>query len=382
MGGGLSGCTAARVLAEEGHRVIIVEKTNTLGGLAMSRCREGYIYEPYGNHAFHTSYNDVWEFVNRFTDFSDYKHQKGILLFGNQCFRYPLFWEDIVKNFPPNISSRVQEEYMSRSRKKVNPINYRSFKKCVEDMIGPTLYKLIIHNYTLHQWGINPEYLSPDWAPKRIEVRVEKNKVEDKYLFRDKFQGMPKRGYTEMCFNMVNHGNIVVEFCRKLSFRDKTFNCDLILCSAPIDTFLYKKTMLPYRGAKFIFNFHGIGIPWENSEMGTINFSQGPILRKMNFGVIHKSDPKKAPRAIQLPSSRGKFYAVQTKKSTADHRIIVREALRKGIVPFGRLGAFKYLNMDEAIKTSMELAKNIELFVASYILDDKVKFWNQIFGEK
>ena len=230
-------------------------------------------------------------------------------------------------------------------------------------MIGPTLYKLTIENYTRGQWGCDPEELLPDWAPKRIEIRDD---VDDR-LFRDEYQGVPKLGYTFLCNRMIVHDNIAVNLGVKIDravARDLMDNFEIVLCSAPIDEIIYDHSELPYRGANFLFDFDlDFKIKWEDDKYGTINYNtHGPnnALRKIHFGVIYDQlhsygSDYYGPIALQLPSSEGKFYPVLTEQSVAKFGFVLGDCCGKNIIPFGRLGSFKYLNMDEAIHTSMQI---------------------------
>ncbi|KKL74890.1 hypothetical protein LCGC14_2060350, partial [marine sediment metagenome] len=202
VGAGLSGCTAAHKLAMAGHKVFIYDDQQVLGGLARTAttkyCK---IYEPFGNHSFHTKKKSIWDWINSFVDFRIYEHRKGIMLFNDIIYPYPLHTEDIQNKFPIRIATKIYHELKNVTHKKG-----RNFRECVVDMIGPTLYSLTVENYTRSQWGCDPEMLLPDWAPKRIEIRDD----DDDRLFRDEYQGVPKLGYTFLCSRITAHKNINV----------------------------------------------------------------------------------------------------------------------------------------------------------------------------
>lgn len=351
IGAGLSGCTVAHILAGVGNDIHIFDNQKRPGGLARTATTtHGRIYEPFGNHSFHTKNKFIWNWVNNFVDFRHYEHRKGIMLFNGNVYRYPLHLTDIQSKFPVKISNKISYELSN-----VNFARGQNFKECVINMIGPTLYELTVENYTRGQWGCEPEELLPNWAPKRIEIRGD----GDDRLFRDEYQGVPKLGYSYMCSQIIKHTNITYTSSYHISApmaRKLMDDFDIVLCSGPIDEIIGGNIELPYRGAGFIFDFDiKKEIKWEDEKYGTINFNTGDPLRKINFGVIHDQYPL-GPVAVQIPSPEGKFYPVITNMALGNFDRLLDICCRWNFIPFGRLGGFKYLNMDEAIHTAMEVA--------------------------
>lgn len=374
IGGGLSGCTAARVLAELGNRVHIYEADSLIGGMCQTyHTPDGRIYERYGSKVFHTKIKAVWDFVNRFASFNDYVHRKAIII-GSDCYKFPLSRDTIDRKFPARLRSQILAEL--HQSKKINHIRKTNFEEAVIDMIGPTLYNLIIYNYTKNQWGVEPKELEASWAPKRIEIRED----FDDRLFRDQYQGLPIHGYTIMCRRMIDHPNINLStnFCidaHKIDSICKSY--DLVMSSAPLDEIIDYR-ILPYRGAQFLFDFDlNQRIQWELLDCGTINFSRGAALRKINYGIMHQMSS--GPIAIQVGEGVGRYYPVHTKKGLEAFSDLLDEVCRTNIIPIGRLGSFRYLDMDQAIFTAMKISTWANGWLA-HEPGVRRQLWLKIFG--
>lgn len=360
IGAGLSGCTAARILAENNNDVDLYEKGTVIGGLVRTgNTTHGRIFDMFGGHTFHTKDKFVWNWVNKFAEFRDYTHRKGIILF-KKVFRYPLQVEEIQNKFPLIVSNDIFYELKSITNIKNNLIaeglaieKGKNFKEHVINMIGPTLYKLTVENYTRQQWGREPEELPFDLVPGRIEIR---DNYDDR-LFCNEFQGVPKLGYTNLCINIIKNKKIrlINNFSTSVfvfQFLSRVY--DMVLCSAPVDEVLHGQSTLKYRGATFNFDFDlNCASRWEDERYGTINFSEGPALRKINFGVIYDQD---GPIVTQFPSKERKYYPINVAKYNDRFNSILNDCCDINLIPFGRLGSFRYLNMDTAILTAMEVA--------------------------
>lgn len=349
VGSGFTGCVLARLLKDRGHFVVIKEKASHLGGLCFStKTSDGLIYEPYGGHIFHTKKDSVKDFVTRFADFNSYVHKKGIVIQG-KLWPFPISMETIRK-LPK--SSQILKELDARPKE----LNKTNFETCMISLFGKTLYRLFIYNYTRKMWNKKPSSLSAEWAPKRIVLR-EKNTD----LFLGEWQGAPVYGYTKMFEKMTS--GIPVEFNREvLSFDfDKEF--DLMIFTGRIDAyFKYCFGNLPYRSLEFSYPKNE---KWENHSYGTINLPEHPkYVRKTNFGVIHqqKKDWIQFQKPIGVSRTNVPMYPVITTFSKARFNQYLRLCCKTSVVPAGRLGLFKYLNMDDAVALALEIVDIIELW--------------------
>lgn len=192
VGSGLAGSTAARILAEAGYKVLVIERLKYVAGHCHDqKDTNNIIIHTYGPHIFHTNNKKVWDFVNRFTEFHYYQHRVLSYVEG-KFMPFPINRDTVAQIFGIELATYEVEEFL---RKEVKKSKYndppKNFKDVVVSQVGERLYELFFKNYTIKQWGRDPEELFPDVA-KRIPVRTNR---DDRY-FSDKYQDIPKEGYT------------------------------------------------------------------------------------------------------------------------------------------------------------------------------------------
>lgn len=357
VGAGITGCTVARSLGDKGHDIEIFEKRNTIGGLCETIISpNGIYYEPYGARTFHTKFHMVKEFVTKFAEFNSYIHRKGTIV------------EGTLRPFPislKTINEMPQREQILRELKNRPRVNdEKNFETCMISLLGPTLYRLFIYKYTKKMWGINPKDLSAEWAPKRLELRDDSSN----HLFLGQWQGLPIGGYTTFLEKMVE--NIPTQFgegISSLNLAELSSRYDVIVYSGQIDEicdFCHGK--LPYRSLHFEYRENE---PWENDTFGTINLPEDPLyIRKANFKILHQQVTDDSWIQYQQPIDPDKthvpMYPVNTPQSEARFQLYLRSLIKNHprLIPTGRLGLFKYLDMDKAVKLSLEIVPTVELW--------------------
>lgn len=342
VGTGMSGCTIARLLADGGHNVSIIEKETCVGGLCITRVTDdGHKYEPFGARTFHTKHDAVRDFVLRFDEFNGYVHRKGMILNG-RLFAFPITPEGI-KGLPE--AARIFKELQERPEQ----LDSTNFETACVSIFGPTLYKYFIYNYTSKMWGCEPRELTAEWAPSRLQLGDNANNQ----CFLDQWQGLPCKGYSFLLERMIER--------IPLQLNTRIFDpadYDVVISSAPIDELLeFKFGRLQYRSLAF---YYARGDAWERDDYGTINLSQHPeYIRKCNFAVLHMSSRQNAVIQYQKPlwhnGTHPPMYPVNNQKNIQLFDRYLREITRINICPLGRLGLFKYLDMDKAVLHSFDM---------------------------
>ena len=125
IGAGLAGCSCARLLADKGHQIILIEKFNSIGGICFDYLAEDnscYIHK-FGPHIFHTFNKDIWNFVNRFFDFNEYIH-KGISLYNNKLYSFPVNFNTIFQIFNKRVYSKHEADLLIHDIHYNNPQNF------------------------------------------------------------------------------------------------------------------------------------------------------------------------------------------------------------------------------------------------------------------
>lgn len=350
IGAGLTGCTIGRLLQDNGHQIHIIEKNNHVGGLCITKLHDcGIKYEPFGARTFHTRSERVKNFITQFDDFNGYTHRKGMLLNG-EFFPFPIT-RQAVASLPD--STQIFQELEARTGK----IDTTNFETATISIFGPTLYRYFIENYSKKMWGMEPRRLSAEWAPKRLELR---DNVDDR-CFKDEWQGLPVHGYSYLLEKMAEGLDI--------SFEETKFDpyeYDLVISSAPIDkTFDECFGKLQYRSMAFEYR---LDESWERENCGTMNLPQHErYIRKCNFKILHKMETPRSLIQYQIPKAVDEhnppMYPVNTSSNNERFERYLRKAVTTNILPGGRLGFCKYLDMDKAVNLAFKTATLAENYL-------------------
>jgi UDP-galactopyranose mutase len=351
IGSGLSGISIARLLKDKGHDVSLIEKKNRIGGLCITDINEdGLMYEPFGARTFHSNNQKVISFVKRFDNFNGYTHRKGMILNG-KLFPFPIT-KETINDFEDK--DKIFEELKNRPKQ----VDNTNFETACISIFGKTLYNYFIRNYTEKMWGIDPKELTAEWAPKRLELRED----DKEGLFKNQWQGLPKKGYSAWLEKMIEGIDV------KLNTTEFTADdYDVVVSTKPIDEiWSYWFGKLQYRSLKFDYKKDEL---WENDNYGTINLPQHKkYIRKCNFKVLHKQESEHNLIQYQESIESSDIHVPMYPVSTKDNELLFNRYLKgtckmKNMCPLGRLGLFKYLDMDKAIEVSMGMVDIIENYL-------------------
>ena len=158
VGAGLAGCTCARLLAEQNNTIIILDKQDHIGGICydyLSEDKSCYIHS-FGPHIFHTNNKEVWNFVNKFSDFNEYVH-RGISLYNDKLYSFPVNFNTIYQVFGKRVYSSKDVDILIHDIIIENPKN---FEEAALNAVGSKLYKIFIKNYVIKQWKIDKKKTS------------------------------------------------------------------------------------------------------------------------------------------------------------------------------------------------------------------------------
>lgn len=351
IGAGLTGCSIARLLKDRGHGVVIFEKHDRLGGLCATGTNSGRIYQLFGPHIFHTDNEGVRRFVSRFSQFNDYVHYKGTHIDG-RVVPYPISYETI---HTLNEKEQILKE-LTNLPKELDMIN---FETCVMSMTGKILYEKFVKNYTTKFWGVAPNNLGSEWATKRIEIRQDNSAG----YFKNEWQGLPIGGYTKMLQKMTE--DIVVNYNVELTSYEH-LKYDLVVSTIPIDELLhFQFGLLDYRGFHFDIDFQKT--EWEDRRYGCINYpgNEAAYIRKTNFSICYK-DAEAPPYIVgyDCPDKESRMYPLHNSENkNVLNKYLLRLIEVKNLVSAGRLGLFRYYDMDDAVRWCLENIEAIEQYI-------------------
>ncbi len=358
-GAGMAGAVSARIMAEKGRKVLIVEKKKQLAGNCHDYKNEyGITVHTYGPHIFHTNNSAVWNFLNRFTDFEFYQHR--VLAYAEgKMIPFPINVKTINSLFETNINVGQVESFL---KEQVENSKFNSeivnFRDAVVSQVGERLYETFFKNYTAKQWGRDPEELSPEIA-RRIPVR----KNGDNRYFSDIYQGIPKSGYSRMFERIVDHENIDILLGADYFEARDHFHDSLTIYTGKLDEYFdFKYGELEYRSLKLEFK------SYENSYVqpaATVNYPNDyDWTRITEFKHFLKEDSSHTTLCYEYPASCGDpYYVVMTPENDRKREMYMEDAMKletgKQTVFVGRLAQYRYYNMDQVIEKAMEKCGNI-----------------------
>lgn len=358
VGAGLSGATLARKYAEDGEHVIVVDKRDHIGGNTYDYINEyGVLVAKYGAHIYHDSDDETWEFVSRFTEWLPYEHRVKSYVDGRLVpvpANLDTFNELLDNKFASG--EELQKWIESQHPEITEPKN--SEESALKRIGSNEIYEKMFKNYTKKQWDKYPSELEAS-VMDRIPVRFDHN---DRY-FSDKYEGIPKNGYTQLARNMLEHENIQIILGR--DYHDMTLEePKLLFYTGKVDTFFGEKFgKLEYRSIEFE---HETLKTESYQSHAVINYpeSQFPFTRIIEHKKFYDQDLPYTTITREYSIEGGEpYYPVPTQKNRDLYAKYQEEAQAleaQGIYFIGRLASYKYFNMNQAIRAALDLYNRLK----------------------
>lgn len=358
VGAGLFGAVFAEQAAKAGHQVTIIEKRAHIAGNIYTHEVAGIQVHQYGAHIFHTSNQEVWEYVNQFTQFNRFVNSPFALSKGklyslpfNMSTFYQL-WQTIT---PKEAKAKIEEQRQVLKGKTPENLEEQAI-----DLVGTDIYETLIKEYTEKQWGRACKDLPP-FIIKRLPVRF----TFDNNYFNDTYQGIPIGGYTQMVEKMLQHDNIKVQLNTDF-FANKEYylaNFEKIIFTGMIDQFYdYCYGSLAYRSLKFEHELLDTDNYQGNAVINYIDH-QYPFTRiiehkHFEFGQQEKTViTKEYPADWQIGDEP--YYPVNDQTNAELYQKYLTLAKQDNQVIFGgRLGMYQYFDMHKVIEAALHTAKN------------------------
>ena len=367
VGAGPFGLTVARQLAEGGRRVLVIDKRCHIGGNAHSAIDPptGIEVHPYGPHLFHTSDQQVWEFVSRFSQFTNYQHRVWTTHAG-QVYPLPINLATINQFYGSSYSPAQARAQMAQVALSIGDDGGQEGQPVTS--IYPDLFEAFIRGYSTKQWGVDPALL-PAATIKRLPLRFN----YDSRYFSDPFQGLPVDGYHQLWQRLADHELIDLEldcdfFDPAVAVAQRRVVGQLpVVYSGPLDRFFgYSLGELAWRSVNWDWAHHQTG---DYQGCAVMNFADldVPHTRVIEFRHFYPErdyPPDITVTATEFPGPTGPedepFYPVNGSADAerlARYRQLAREL--PDIHFGGRLGGYQYLDMDKAIANGLALADRL-----------------------
>jgi UDP-galactopyranose mutase len=369
VGSGFFGLTVAERAANElGLKVLVIDRRSHIGGNAYSEVEPetGIEVHRYGAHLFHTSNQHVWDYVTRFTEFTNYQH-KVYTNHGGEVFPLPINLGTINQFFRSAHAPDAARALVAEQAAELGGSDPRNLEEKAISLIGRPLYEAFIRDYTAKQWQTDPTDL-PAEVISRLPVRY----TYDNHYFNDTYEGLPVDGYTAWLERMADHPNIEVRLDTDFFDESQPINKAAMVGKVPIvytgaidRYFEYAKGELAWRTLDFEQEVLPIGDFQGTSVMNYADASV-PFTRIHEFRHFHpERDYQNEKTVIMREFSRfadrsdEPYYPVNT-AADRERLLQYRELAsgESGVFFGGRLGTYKYLDMHMAIASALTMFEN------------------------
>lgn len=355
VGAGLYGAVFAQEAKRAGKSVLVIDKRPHIAGNVYTEKVEGINVHKYGAHIFHTSDKKIWEYVNQFAEFNNYINSP-VARYKNELYNLPFNMNTFSKMW--NIATPQEAKDIIASQiADLNITEPKNLEEQALSLVGKDVYEKLIKGYTEKQWGRDCKDL-PSFIIKRLPLRF----IYDNNYFNDRYQGIPIGGYTKIVEKMLD--GIEVRLNTNYLDNREEFDAmaDKIVYTGMIDQFYdYKLGVLEYRSVRF-----------ETEELQMENYQGNAVVnyteREVPYTRIieHKHfEFGKQPTTIisREYSSEWKkgdepYYPVNNDKNNALYQQYKELADKEHKVIFGgRLGGYKYYDMDKVIAAALEMCE-------------------------
>lgn len=354
VGAGLFGAVFAHEAKKHGKRCLVVEKRNHIAGNIYTEDIEGIQVHQYGAHIFHTSNEEVWRYVNQFARFNHFVNSpianyKGKLY--NLPFNMNTFYQMWGVKTPTEAAQKIEEQ-----RKAAGIVEPQNLEEQAISLVGEDIYRILIKGYTEKQWGRGCRDL-PASIIRRLPVRF----TFDNNYFKDRYQGIPEEGYTAMVSKMLEGIEVRLNTDFLENKEELEAMADKVVFTGPIDAYFnYTYGPLNYRSVRFeteilpISNYQGVAVVNYNER--EVPFTRIIEHKHFAFGAQEKTViSREYPSEWQLGVEP--YYPVNDATNSALYERYKALAEMNDKVHFaGRLGQYKYFDMDKVIAEALAYA--------------------------
>lgn len=358
VGAGFSGAVVARELVEAGHTADVFDtRDHVAGNCHTARHETGVMVHTYGPHIFHTQHEHVWQYINRFGEMMPYRHKVKAISQGTM-YSLPVNLKTINQFFDRDFDAEQAEQFI-QSKADATITNPVSFEDQGLRFVGRELYDAFFAGYTSKQWGVDPKEL-----PASILARLPVRFNDDDSYFNHPYQAIPKNGYTPIVEAILRHESIKLHLGMRFdpSSHSEFGEFDHVVWTGPIDAFFgFEFGRLGYRTLDFVpevcdgdyqghpvVNYCDVDVPYtritEHKHFAPWEEHSRTIVYREFSRLCGESDTPYYP--IRL---------VKEKEQLLNYVQLARNA--KGVTFIGRLGTYRYLDMDVTIHEALLASK-------------------------
>ena len=368
VGSGLFGAIFANEANKKGKKCLVIDKRNHIGGNIYTENIDGINVHKYGAHIFHTSKKDIWEYINQFAEFNRYTNSP-VARYKDELYNMPFNMNTFNKLWgvitPTEAKTKIEEE-----KKEAKIVEPKNLEEQAISLVGKTIYEKLVKGYTEKQWGKKATEL-PSFIIKRLPVRF----TYDNNYFNDIYQGIPIGGYTPIIEKMLDGIEVRLN-CDFFENREELENiAERIVFTGQIDKYYnYQFGELEYRSLRFeteilneenyqgnaVVNYTEYEIPYTRI-IEHKHFEYGASLGKVAEGETQNKTIITKEYPDTWTKEKEPYYPINNERNNVLYEKYKELADKDQKVIFGgRLGQYKYLDMDKVIEEAIKFAK-IEL---------------------
>jgi UDP-galactopyranose mutase len=344
VGAGFAGSVIAERLASVlNKKVLIIDRRNHIGGNAYD-CydQHGVLIHRYGPHIFHTNSAEIFNYLSKFTEWRQYQHRVRACVDG-RLVPIPINLDTVNELYGLNLTPQGMKDFLAGVAEKREHIG--TSEDVVVSTVGRELYEKFFRGYTRKQWGLDPSELDAQ-VTARVPVRFNR---DDRY-FTDSYQAMPKRGFTHMFENMLDHPNIKILL--NADYRDvmEEMRFESLVYTGPIDEFFdYQYGPLPYRCLEFKHETHNRPV-FQSAPV--VNYpNEYAYTRVTEFKYLTGQEHPMTSVVYEFPKAEGDpYYPIPRPDNAALYKKYHALAEQNPDIHFvGRLATYRYYNMDQVV---------------------------------
>ena len=355
VGAGLTGAVFAHEAKKIGKKCLVIDRRDHIAGNVYTEEVEGISVHRYGAHIFHTSMKDVWGYVNQFAEFNNYVNSP-IANYKGEIYNMPFNMNTFSKMWgvvtPAEAKAKIQEQIDAEGIGEPQNLEEQALS-----LVGRDIFEKLVKGYTEKQWGRDCKDL-PASIIKRLPCRF----TYDNNYFNDRFQGIPMGGYTKMVANMLEGVEVRTGVEYKDLIAEQPDIADRVIYCGPIDSFYdYSLGQLEYRSLRFetevLDEADHQGVAVMNYNEREVPYTRVIEHKHFEFGTQPKTVVTREYPADWKPGDEP-YYPINDERNTALYEQYRELADREGKVVFaGRLGGYKYYDMDKAIAAAFEVVR-------------------------
>ena len=359
VGAGLYGAVFAHEMTKKGKRCLVIDKRDHIAGNVFTENVAGINVHRYGAHIFHTSDKAIWEYIGKFATFNHYVNAP-VAVFGEELFNLPFNMNTFHEMWGIKTPAEAKE-ILDAQIKAEGIIEPKNLEEQALSLVGRDVYEKLVKGYTQKQWGRDPKELPP-FIIKRLPLRF----TYDNNYFEDRYQGIPEGGYTPIAERMLAGSEVLLQTDYFDFVKERQGVAERTLFTGQIDGFFdYCYGPLAYRSVRFetevldCENYQGNAVV--NYTSATVPYTRIIEHKHFEFGTQPKTVISREYSKEWHPGDEP-YYPVNDEQNNAlyeKYRLLAKT--RPDVLFGGRLGEYKYYDMDKVIRAALTAAQQAEV---------------------